>query len=309
MNRIRIPVLLMQGENDTLFNLNEAVATYQALKAQGTPVKMVWQSWGHSGSTPAPGELDLANPDPASQYETGRIADWFDHYLKGLPVGTGPPFAYFRDWISYSGNASPAYATSGNFPVGRARTLYLSGDGSLAGAPTAVRPGLQSFVTPPAGPPSSIVPTDVLSGYVQQAGQLPQVDVPGTFASWTGPALDAPLDVVGSPVVTVRLQAPTAQLTQLTGPAGQLVLFAKVLDVAPDGTASYVHGLEAPIRVPDASQPIRITLPGIVHRFAAGHSIRLVLAGGSQNYRGGLTATPVTVAGGTDQTLVLPAVG
>jgi ABC-2 type transport system ATP-binding protein len=57
------------------------------------------------------------------------------------------------------------------------------------------------------------------------------------------------------------------------------------------------------------SQPIRITLPGIVHRFAAGHSIRLVLAGGSQNYRGGLTATPVTVAGGTDQTLVLPAVG
>ena len=29
----------MQGENDTLFNLNEAVATYRALQAQGTPVR------------------------------------------------------------------------------------------------------------------------------------------------------------------------------------------------------------------------------------------------------------------------------
>ncbi len=58
-SKIKIPTLLVQGEKDTLFNLNEASATYAQLKAQGTPVKMVWQSWGHSGSTPAPGELDF----------------------------------------------------------------------------------------------------------------------------------------------------------------------------------------------------------------------------------------------------------
>jgi ABC-2 type transport system ATP-binding protein len=45
-----------------------------------------------------------------------------------------------------------------------------------------------------------------------------------------------------------------------------------------------------------------------VHQFAAGHSIRLVVAGGSDNYRGGLTPVPVTIAGGTTQSLVLPAV-
>ena len=33
-------------------------------------------------------------------------------------------------------------------------------------------------------------------------------------------------------------------------------------DVAPDGTASLIHGLEAPIRVPDVSKPIALTLPG-----------------------------------------------
>ena len=59
---IRVPTLIGQGQADTLFNLQESVATYTALKAQGTPVSLVWQSWGHSDSTPAKGELDLRRP-------------------------------------------------------------------------------------------------------------------------------------------------------------------------------------------------------------------------------------------------------
>src|SRR4029079_19685248 len=35
LSKIRIPVLLLQGDNDTLFNLNEAAATSKALRAQG----------------------------------------------------------------------------------------------------------------------------------------------------------------------------------------------------------------------------------------------------------------------------------
>lgn len=305
MSRVKIPTLLMQGENDTLFNLNEAAATYKALKAQGTPVKMVWHSWGHSGATPAPGELSLSSPDPATQYETARIADWFAHYLQGSAANTGPNFAYFRDWISYSGIATPAYATSGSYPVGNSRTYYLSGTGQLAGSALSVKSGSQSFVTPPFGAPSSINPLDVIGGYT---GQLPQADLPGTFANWTSGPLAATVRVAGSPVVNVRVSAPTAAATQGTGPAGQLVLFVKVLDVAPDGTASLIHGLEAPIRVPDVTKTIKVTLPGIVHQFPAGHTIRLVVAGGSDNYRGGLTPTPVTIAAGSAQTLVLPAV-
>jgi ABC-2 type transport system ATP-binding protein len=306
LDRIRIPVLLMQGENDTLFDLNEAAATYRALLAQGTTVKMVWQSWGHSGSTPAPGELSLAAPDPATQYESARVFDWFARYLKNEDVSTGPNFAYFRDWIDYTGIATPAYATSRTFPVGTGQTYYLSGSGGLTTSAPAVVPGAQSFVTPEFGAPSSINPLDVLGGYT---GQPAQADLPGTFADWTTAPLSAPLDVAGSPVVTVRVQAPSAALTQSLGPAGQLVLFVKVEDVAPDGSASLIHGLEAPIRIPDVTVPIDVTLPAIVHRFAAGHSIRLVIAGGSDNYRGGLTATPVTIASGSDQTLTLPVVG
>src|SRR3954447_17304629 len=41
---IRVPPLLAQGEADTLFDLQESVATYQKLKRQGTPVALEWQS-------------------------------------------------------------------------------------------------------------------------------------------------------------------------------------------------------------------------------------------------------------------------
>jgi len=297
--RIHVPVLLMQGENDTLFNLNEAIATYRALRAQGTPVKMVWHSWGHSGSTPAPGEISLGSPDPRTQYETRRILNWFDHYLLHKQVSTGPQFAWFRDWVKYDGIATPAYGTSSAFPVGTRASYVLSGDGTLVAESPAM--GLDassvSFVTPVAGEPTSLNPIDVIGG-TAPVSSLPTGDAPGTFAAWSTPKLAQNLDVVGSPKVRLKVDAPLAAGTQAAGPAGCLVLFVKVLDVAPDGTASMIHGLEAPVRVPDVTTPFTVTLPAIVHRFAAGHQLELVVAGGSVNYRGGLTPTPVSIEGG-----------
>jgi ABC-2 type transport system ATP-binding protein len=307
MSRIRIPTLLIQGENDTLFNLNEAAATYRALRAQHTPVKMIWQSWGHSDLTPARGEVDLANPDPATQYETKRIAAWFDHYLRGhVRTSTGAQFAYFRDWVKYTGIATPAYATSDRFPVGRELAMYLSGDGTLRTTPSRVKSGSQNFTTPPAGAPTTVDPVDVIGAFSQQAPSNYEQDAPGTAASWTGLALKQPLRVVGSPTLRVRVSAPVAAAAQSGGPAGQLVVFAKILDVGTDGKAALIRGLVAPVRVADASKPFTVTLPGIVHRFAAGHHVRIVIAGASPNYRGGLTPNPVTIAGGTGQVLSLP---
>ena len=103
------------------------------------------------------------------------------------------------------------------------------------------------------------------------------------------------------------MQAPTAAQSGTLGPAGQLVLFTKVYDVAPDGTESLIHSLIAPVRIADPSNPIHITLPAIVHRFAAGHAVRIMLAGGDLNYRAGLTSAPVTVTtGAPGQALNLP---
>jgi hypothetical protein len=302
LRQIRIPVLLAQGENDTLFNLNEAAATYQALVAQGTPVKMIWQSWGHSGLTPAPGELDLTNPDPATQYEAARVVSWFGQYLKDGPVDPYPAFSYFRDWVNYTGIATPAYGSASSYPVGAPRTFYLSGNGALVTDRAGIQPGTQSFVTAPAGFPTSASGIDAFSANIP-----PDKNLPGTYATWTSAPLASDMNVVGQPALDVRVQAPTAVQSEKLGPASQPVLFAKVYDVASDGSESLVHNLIAPVRIADSGNPIHITLPAIVHRFAAGHAVRIMLAGGDLNYRAGLTSAPVTVTTGhPGQALNLP---
>ncbi|MEJ7634994.1 alpha/beta fold hydrolase [Aeromicrobium sp.] len=302
-SEVTIPTLLIQGQNDTLFNLNEGVANYRALKKQGTPTKMIWFSGGHSGPN-APGELNFGSPDPATQHVTGRVSNWLDHYLKGSSVSTGPEFAYFRDWVPYTSIATPAYASSSTFPVGTARKYYLSGT-ALTTKSTGLSAGTQSFVTPVAGIPTSTDPLDV----VGSSAPLPETDLPGTTASWTTGPLTTNADVVGSPTLKVQVSSPTAALTQGSGPTGKLVLFVKLLDVDATGKASLIKNLVAPVRVPDVTQPFTVTLPGIAHRFAKGHSVRLVVAGGSTNYRGGLTANAVSITTGTaGQVLSLPVV-
>ncbi|GAA3522558.1 hypothetical protein GCM10022234_18370 [Aeromicrobium panaciterrae] len=309
VSKIKIPTLLIQGQDDTLFNLNESVATYQALKKQGVPTKLVWVNGGHSGPM-APGEIDFGNPNPATQHISKRAIEWFDHYLKGSSVSTGPEFTYFRDWVSYdpAGSAAAAYATSTSFPVGTATKYYLSAGKQLVTSTAAIKPDTQSFLTLAAGLPSTIDPFDVLAGYVKGLPAIEQ-DLPGTFASWTTPALTKNTDVVGSPVANLQVSAPTSALTQATGPTGQLVVFVKVLDVDAAGKATLVRNLVAPVRVLDVTKPFKVTLPGFVHRFAAGHKIQLVVAGGSVNYRGGVLPTAVSIAAGsTGQTLTLPIV-
>lgn len=301
--KVRIPTLLVQGQDDTLFDLNEATATYRALRRQGTPVRMIWQRGGHSGGA-APGEWDAARPSPRKHYVVRRAAQWFDRYLKGRPTDRGPRFAYYRDWVRYTGNAAPAYAGSDRLSVGKPRAWHLSGRDSLVRSSSSVRPGSAAMVTPAAGAPTSIDPLDVVGSFLPQ--ELPETEVPGASASWTSAPLTRSQRVVGAPEVRLKVSAPSAALTQGTGPGGKLVLFIKLRDVDASGRARLVHGLIAPVRVPDVNRSFTVTLPAIVHRFAKGHRIRLTVAGGSPNYRGGLGSHPVTITSGAGQRLLLP---
>ena len=304
ISKIKVPTLIMQGQNDTLFNLNEGVAAYESLKQQGTPVKMVWLNGGHSGD-PAPGEIDFSAPDPATQHLAKRALDWFDHYLKDdASASTGPEFTYFRDWIDYSGNAAPAYASSTAYPVGTSTKFYLGGTSLTTSASDVSKAG-QTFLTTVAGLPTSNDVADV----VGMSLPVPVTDAPGTFAAWSTPVLTNNLDVVGQPTLDLRVSSLVTALTQARDvDATKLVLFVKIIDVSPDGKGTVVRNLIAPVRVPDVNKPFTVTLPGFVHRFDEGHRIKLVVAGGSLNYRGGMISSPVTIAGGPSQVLTLPVV-
>jgi ABC-2 type transport system ATP-binding protein len=299
--RVDAPTLLVQGEDDTLFNLQEAVATYRALREQGTPVRMVWQSWGHSGGgAPAPGEVDLSADSIRDSYLGRRFLSWMDHHVRGresAPVG--PRFCYFRDWVRYdtspgrAGRAvAKAYACRARYTgADRDATLYFSGTDRLVLNAGRVQAGQASYTN--TGPtPTSYSETSALEGV---AVNLPPSDTAGTYVAWTSRPLDAPATLVGSPLLRLHLQAPLAATGQGVDPAGQLVLFAKLYDVAPDGSVTLENRLISPVRVGDVTRPVRVELPGVVQRFEAGHRIRVVVAASDAAYAGNSVTQPVTV--------------
>lgn len=257
LNRVKAPTLLVQGQADSLFNLNEATATYNTLKGQGTPTKMIWQSWGHSGglTDPAAGELNLGQGNLETSYVGRRILAWFDRYLGKKNVDTGPAFAYYRDWIDDPDNT---YAPADRVPA-LSRTLYLSGDGKLVDDRRKVARGSRTYtnwLTPTSHSESSLA---ALLGIPDPA----PYDTPGTYLGWTSEPLARTTDVVGAPRATLKVVSPKAERTQASADAAdKLVLFAKLYDVAPDGTRTLVHRLVAPVRVPDVTKSFTVTLPG-----------------------------------------------
>ncbi|MFE1955134.1 CocE/NonD family hydrolase [Streptomyces sp. NPDC059524] len=303
---VKAPTLLVQGQADSLFNLNEARATYDTLRAQGTTAKMIWQSWGHSGglTDPASGELNLGQGNLETSYVGRRILAWFDRYLRHEKgVDTGPAFAYYRDWI---GDPDGTYATASAVPA-LSRKLYLSGDGKLVDNRRKVARSSREYR-------NWLVPTShsesSLAGIIGLPDPAPY-DTRGTYLDWTTDPLTGPTDVVGAPKATLKVVSPRTERVQNSGDAAdKLVLFAKLYDVAPDGKKTLVHRLVAPVRVPDVTRPFTVTLPGIVHRYEQGHRIRFVIAASDNAYGGNKGVKPVTVVSAPEDTgtLELPVV-
>lgn len=294
LGQVKAPTLLIQGQADSLFNLNEATATYKTLKARGTTAKMIWQAWGHSGGQ-TDGELDLGQGNLETSYVGQRVLAWFDRYLqKKTDTDTGPAFAYYRDWRSGYGTAAAVPSLS--------RKMYLSGDGKLVDNRSKVIRGSRQYT-------NWLVPTShsesSLAGVIGLPDPKPY-DTKGTYLGWTSDPLASPVDVVGAPRATLKVVSPKTERVQNSGDAAdKLVLFAKVYDVAPDGSKKLVNRLVSPVRVPDVTLPFTVELPGIVHRYEAGHRLEFVIAASDSAYFGNRGIKPVTVVSAPQDTGVL----
>src|SRR5439155_8351695 len=141
----------------------------------------------------------------------------------------------------------------------------------------------QPAANPPAGNPaplSSLAAAGGLASFVN--GTV--TEVPGQHADFYSEPLPSTVDVVGAPAVSIRAASPL----------GEAVLFVKLYDVDEHGQNTLPDGLVAPVRLtglpPDIAdaKPVRVVLPGIVHRFEAGHRLRITVATADQAY-----ATPV----------------
>ncbi|KJS63579.1 alpha/beta fold hydrolase [Streptomyces rubellomurinus] len=251
--QLKAPTLVVQGQQDSLFPLDQGDRIARAVAANGAPVAVDWFAGGHDGGTDTSARVD------------DRVTAWFDRYLKGSGGGdTGPAFRVTRTGgVDSTGfQAVLRGATADRYPgLGGTgtRTVELAG-------------GEKTVANPPGGAPPNISTLPGI-GALSQAASLGaglSLDFPGQNAAFDSEPLDKALHLTGQPTVPVRVKADRSDA----------VLFAKLYDVGPDGKAVLPQQLAAPLRVTgaDAGRTVTVALPAVDHDFPAGHRLRLVLA-------------------------------
>jgi ABC-2 type transport system ATP-binding protein len=271
------PTMLVQGEQDTLFGLDQADANARQIAAAGGKVKVVWYTGGHDGGRPGP-EL------------RGEIADWFDFHLRnrGEDPGQGLEYAV-QGALRVQGAPSVRTVTTSAYPG-------LSGNDATERRRVPVRGQEQTIVNPPGGNPASVSSLPGLGSIIGSSSRLVgrvSIDLPGQAARFVSDKFTSQLLIAGASTVRLRVAAvPGAAPPAQDG----AVLFAKLYDVGPDGARVLPGSAVSPFRVPalpaDGSPvEVTVTLPGIVRPIETDRRIELVVSTTDQAY-----ATPAQAA-------------
>ena len=293
LDRIEAPTLLIQGTQDSLFGLGQADANARGIAATGTPVKVVWFGGGH----------DASSSESQTEELREQVAGWFDWHLREEGEDPGTGFEY---------PAPTGLGSTLGRVQGGGRTIVAEQYPGLGQDEPAVRRDvrvsgpLQPVVTPAGGTPASLTTVPGLGALTAALGGT-TLEIPGQSAAFDSAPLDQPVEVVGASTIDLLVAAPE----------GSATLFAKLYDVGPDGGLTLPGGLVAPLALtglstdPTNPTPVSVTLPGIVHRFEAGHTMRVVVSSTDQAFALPAEASVYSVglADGDAAVLAAPVVG
>ncbi|MFI8339524.1 alpha/beta fold hydrolase [Streptomyces sp. NPDC085639] len=278
-DRIKVPTLIVQGQDDSLFPLGQADAMAAAIAANGAPVSVDWAAGGHDGGM-----------REAERVEA-QVASWFDRHLKGDEgADTGPAFRVTRSGgiDSTDGEVTLRGASGDRYPglVSGPREFALTGPE-------------QTFANPAGGAPPALSALPGIGGQLAAFGAGFSLDFPGQNARFETAPLSEDLRITGTPTLTLKVRSTAAD--------GAAVLFGKVYDVGPDGRQQVLPSqLVAPVRVENAQEgtSVRLTLPAIDHEVPAGHRLRLVVAATDLGYA--TPAAPATYTVAAEGPLAVP---
>ena len=263
LDKIKAPTLLIQGEVDTLFPLSEADANARGIAATGTPVRVAWFTGGHDGG---------AGPQTDQDRVKFLTVQWLDHYVKG--DGDAP-----KNSFTYSRVAGFSALDRGLVTNGYSTDSYpgLSGTGNTQ---VAIAGPAQPIANPPNGNPAALSSLPGAGGRLSELLGGVAGDIPGQYATFDSTPVTSAIEVAGAPTVRLRAASPT----------GQATLFVKLYDVDQSGAETLSAGLVAPVRltglpadIAQASE-VTVTLPAIVRRIDAGHTVRVVVATSDQAF-------------------------
>ncbi|UOX90057.1 alpha/beta fold hydrolase [Amycolatopsis sp. FBCC-B4732] len=287
-DKITVPTLLVQGESDTLFGLDQSDASARQITAAGGKVKTVWYTGGHDGGKPGP-QL------------RAKIGDFLWTAVNGGDPGTG--FSYdVQGTLRANGTPSVRTVNAGTYPglTGPAterRLLAMSGPA-------------QAVVRPAGANPAAVSGIPGLNGVASSSARLGALfsnDPPGQAAQFTTAPVDSQVVVSGSSTVRLRVAADPAH------PQPDAVLFAKLYDVGQDGSRVLPANAIAPFRVsglPADGTPVdvTVTLPGVVRPIEGGHSLRLVVGTTDQAFAAPASPAVFRIALASGTALAVPVV-
>lgn len=261
LDRVTAPTLLVTGFHD--FFVEQTIAQYQALRRRGVPAALTVGPWAHMSL-----DLGVALRDTIA---------WFDAYADGND----------RNGAAVSGRPSPVRVrTSG---LDRWRDLADWPPAGTGALPLSLRSGcgLSADADREHGAaPSTTLrynpadPTPSVGGRtmsVRNAGSRDNsaIEARADVLTFSTEALAEPVEVAGKPVAELFLSSDNPYCD----------VFVRLCDVDERGrsrnlTDQIVRCSPADV-TPGQVRRLRITLTDISHVFAAGHRIRLQLAGGA----------------------------
>ncbi len=252
-DRIDMPVYIVQGINDGLFPMDQAVEAYEELSARGVPAKLALGGVGHP-----PSEDSLFSPE--ARFITDDVLDWFDHWLKGADNGVmdGPPVsisraAYFDN--TWDGTVRHGWSTD----FGPDRELHLCAAGPTGGSLSDVAcPDALPVVMGNSLAGSGLLDEPVSHGPATGDAGLPYLaagDVPTAVSFDTAP-LPVDTDIVGSPSFALQVASVHQAPAGLRAGTAAFQIDPKLWDVAPDGTPTLITrgAFSEPL---DAAGPVR----------------------------------------------------
>jgi putative CocE/NonD family hydrolase len=221
-----------------------------------------------AAATPAEGDHLAALP----RY-LGPAVEFFDVFLRGqgspaqIPrvrwqlAGGEPGFHASETW------PPPGTSTLALYPRGAAAAASPVPGGSLTGDVRGPGPAeAASWRHDPAKPVPSPMPDpfSFLAYYPDEQDAASRPDV----LAFTGPPAGEPLDLVGPASLTARVRS--------DGP--EMDLFARLLDVAPDGSARLIARGQLTVLAAGYDEDTEVSLGQVSYRLLAGHALRLTLA-------------------------------
>lgn len=245
LSKINVPTFNICGWRDLYAEIT--FTDHLAIKA---PKRLMMGPWKHAFP-------DTALDGPcAGLYEIER---WFDRWLKGVKNGVENEPSIFM----YVQGHQAEWRHEDAWPLDRAKpTTFKVGDdlslGSEAGR------GKTHYVCDPTVGPESIA-WDAWSTSLAQDLPWDQSRDDAQSLALTGAPLDAALDVLGAPEVTLDVDASEAATLSL-----------KLADVAPNGRSTLITMGFREIKAGKAL--VKVALRPTAYRLAPGHRLRLAVA-------------------------------